>query len=49
MNLLAKYLQKKQENDGGVPAASPMPKLESGARRMKALVSFVWNVVPFLV
>ena len=33
-------LQNKQENGGGVPAASPMPKLNQGIWRVKGSVFF---------
>ena len=34
------YLQNKQENNGGAPAASPMPKSNQGIRRVKESVFF---------
>ena len=34
------YLQNKQENDGGAPAASPMPKSDQGIWRVKESVFF---------
>ena len=34
------YLQNKQENDNGAPAASPMPKSDQGIWRVKESVSF---------
>ena len=43
----SEYLQNKQENDGGLPAVSPMLKLDSSLSRVKTLFFSVWNHVPF--
>ena len=43
------YLQNKQENDGGAPAASPMVKSDQGIWREKDLVCFSKECRTFLV
>ena len=43
------YLQNKQENDDGAPAASPMSKLDQGIWRVKESVFFSKECHTFLV
>ena len=41
------YLQNKQENGGGAPAASPMSKLDPGIWRVKESVFFSQEYLTF--
>ena len=41
------YLQNKQENGGGAPAASPMPKSDQGIWRVKESVFLSKECCPF--
>ena len=43
------YLQNNQENDGGAPAASPMPKSDQGIWRVKESVFFSEESRTFIV
>ena len=43
------YLQNKQENGGGAPAASPMPKSDEGIWRVKKSVFFNKECHTFLI
>ena len=43
------YLQNKQENGSGAPAASPMPKSDQGIWRVKESVFFSKECRTFLV
>ena len=44
------YLQNKQENEGGAPIASPIPKSNQGIWRVKEFVCFpIKNVLPSMV
>ena len=43
------YLQNKQENDGGAPIASPMPKSDQGIWRVKVSVFFNQECRTFFV
>ena len=43
------YLQNNQENGGGEPAASPMPKSDQGIWRVKESVFFSEECRTFLV
>ena len=43
------YLQNKQENGGGAPAASPMPKSDQGIWRAKESVFFNKECRTFLI
>ena len=43
------YLQNKQENDGGAPAASPMLKSDQGIWRVKESIFFSKECRTFLV
>ena len=43
------YLQNRQENGGGAPNASPMPKSDQGIWRVKVSVFFSQECRTFLV
>ena len=43
------YLQNKQENGGGAPIASPMPKSDQGIKRVKESIFFSKECRTFLV